>query len=300
MVVPILNGQCLGKWVFLEQEDERACPSCVPPRLQWGEGRIEARKGLSTSDEFCRETQWGPLAASGVQPAGSRCGRRDGREAASTTALQQAMATYARRGKQSSGPRSRSTKALSTVELQRLAAGQRKVDLNMSAGAILEERHRRHARINAEQIRNGMAHTELSVRARMYVAWSILEDQVRLFRAPEAMEEAEVGVVDTEVLDEDAADEDSGEEGGTVASAEASQTMDTNVSEEEATAVVRVTEGEEVVTGRGYGAVQCLAARAERNSWTLRYTLPLLPKGNFGVGNPFLASEQVYLQCLHV
>ena len=41
--------------------------------------------------------------------------------------------------------------------------------------------------------------------------------------------------------------------------------------------------------------IQRLAARAGRNIWTLRYTLLFLPKGNLGVGNPFLASEQAYL-----
>ena len=101
-----------------------------------------------------------------------------------------------------------------------------------------------------------MAHTELGVRARMYVTWSILENQVRLFRAPEAMEEAVAAVADTEVLDDDAADEDGHEAEGTVASVNVMPAMDTAASDEEATEVVRVTEGGAVVTGVEGGAMQ--------------------------------------------
>ena len=46
----------------------------------------------------------------------------------------------------------------------------------------------------------------------------------------------------------------------------------------------------------GPAGVRFFAARAGRNIRTLRYTLPLLRKGNFGVGNLFLASEQASLR----
>ena len=76
-------------------------------------------------------------------------------------------------------------------------------------------------------------------------------------------------VADTEVLDEYDADEDSCEAEGTVASVNVMQTMDTAASDEEATEVVRVTEGGAAVTGveEGGAAARCDPQRRQQVRW---------------------------------